>query len=443
MAEPSPAREGWTYLVLAVILAGAPIALFYREPIIYAHLIAEDFAGEYATAAAFAAAGLLFLVDAFRAPAHGRKAIGLMLGLVAIVIAGEEVSWGERGLRYLFGFGVPDSIRAVNLQGELNLHNLEGVGLSRAYRPVSYMLLGWLALSTLLFAARPAVAARLRHAGAPLVPLRLVPLCALPAFFFLLWPVAKSDEIGELLVGVAALSFAVDRAWSSGWVTNARLLTPSTALVVSLVAVGVLALGLAAFSPLGHMAWRLHTLAERDYPRYGMPELAEEIFAYIYAHRSELEAQDTRLRHAEVLAAAGKLSEARRMLAVAEEKLDRNGVSASGDILRRSGELYARLGERARADELLAAAVAADQRSLEMAAGADERAQLLLSLARTLVAQGFPVEAASAAATAHQTAVSARTRHEIARWLSELEIHRAAERTDPQRLASPPSPADS
>ena len=70
-----PAREGWVYLILAIVLAGVPIVLFYREPIAYAHLIAEDFAGEYATAIAFGAAGLFFLVDGFRAPARWRQAV--------------------------------------------------------------------------------------------------------------------------------------------------------------------------------------------------------------------------------------------------------------------------------------------------------------------------------------------------------------------------------
>lgn len=427
MAEPSPAREGCIYLIVAILLAGAPIVLFYREPIAYAHLIAEDFAGEYATAVAFAAAGLLFLADALRAPARGRKALGLVLGLAAIVIAGEEVSWGQRGLGYVLGITPPDWIRTVNQQGELNIHNLEGVGLSRMYRPGSYLLLGWLALSALLHAVRPALAERLSASGVPLVPLRLVPVCILPALFFLLRPVAKSDEIGELILAVAALSFALDRAGHPSWVASIRPLTRPTVLVVSLIAVGLLAVGLAAVSPLGHMAWRLHMLAARDYPSYGMYDSAEEIFDYIYRHPSELESQDTRLTHAEVLAAAGKLPEARRMLAVAEEELGRDAVVVSGDILRRIGTLYATLGEDTRAAELLAAAIAADQRSLEMASEAEERARLLLSLARTLVAQGLPVEAAKTAAAAHRTAVSARTRLEIERWLSELDNHRSPE----------------
>jgi hypothetical protein len=200
------------------------------------------------------------------------------------VIAGEEISWGQRGLAYLFGIGVPDWIRAVNQQGELTTHNLEGVGFAKVYRPGAYLMLGWLALSAWLYAVRPALALKLSASGIPLVPLRLVPLCALPALFFLLYPVAKSDEIGELLLGIAALSFALDRVWP-GWTAGHRPLTRPTALVVSLIAVGLPAFGLAAVSPLGHMAWRLHTLAARDYPQYGLFEASEEIFDYIYNQR--------------------------------------------------------------------------------------------------------------------------------------------------------------
>jgi hypothetical protein len=154
-----------------------------------------------------------------------------------------------------------------------------------------------------------------------------------------------------------------------------------------------------------------------------------------YNHPYELLAQDTRLTHAEVLAAAGKLPEARRMLAMAEESIERDGLAASGEVLRRVRAVYATLGQEsrasellaaARASELLAAAVAADQRALEVTTGGDERAQLLFSLARTLAAQGSPGEAATTATTAHRTAVSAIIRAEIERWLSELHDDRSA-----------------
>src|SRR5206468_4932184 len=36
---------------------------------------------------------------------------------------GEEISWGQR----IFGIATPEKLRAENVQGELNLHNLVGV----------------------------------------------------------------------------------------------------------------------------------------------------------------------------------------------------------------------------------------------------------------------------------------------------------------------------
>ena len=125
------------------------------------------------------------------------------------------------------------------------------------------------------------------------------------------------------------------------------------------------------------MAWRLHTLAERDYPQYGLFEASEEIFDYIYSHPDELVEPDTRLTHAEVLAAAGKLPEARQMLAMAEESIELDGLAPSGDVLRRVGAVYAILGEETRAAELLPASISAEQRALEVTTGEDERAHLL------------------------------------------------------------------
>lgn len=432
MPVQSLAKESVIYWGLAAVLAATPFILFHHAPIIYAHLIAEDFAGEYATAVAFTAAGLLFLYDGIRAPNRGRKTISLLMALVAILIAGEEVSWGQRQLRYLFGFSVPEPIREANLQGEMNLHNLELVGLStRIYQLGAYMLLLWLVLSTLIFTLRKEFAARLSTAGVPLVPLRLLPVCILPALFFLLRPVAKSAEVGELLVGVAALSFALDRAWSSGLSAKVWLPSRPVAVVTSLIAVGVLGLGLAAFSPLGRMAWRLETLAARDYASFGMYEQAKTIFDYIYAHPSQLVVSDTRLSHAEMLAEAGELAEARRLLALALSEHDGDMDAMSGDFLRRTGQLYARFGEGTQAEEAFAAALTADERSLETTEEADERARLLLSLARTLSAQGLLDEAASMTRRAQQMAVAASTRDDVRRWKAQLEEKLAAASPSP------------
>lgn len=45
----------------------------------------------------------------------------LLLGLLFFVAFGEEISWGQR----IFNIATPESVKAVNRQGEFNIHNLE------------------------------------------------------------------------------------------------------------------------------------------------------------------------------------------------------------------------------------------------------------------------------------------------------------------------------
>jgi hypothetical protein len=52
-----------------------------------------------------------------------RRAIWhILIGLFFFLCFGEEISWGQR----ILGIETPESIRAVNVQGELNLHNMMG-----------------------------------------------------------------------------------------------------------------------------------------------------------------------------------------------------------------------------------------------------------------------------------------------------------------------------
>src|SRR5687767_12565671 len=96
MASQASVRDSVIYLAVAAGIAGTPLLLFHNHPVAFAYLVAEDFHGEYATAAAFGAASLLFLADAWRAPARSRRAISAAIALAALLIAGEEVSWGHR-----------------------------------------------------------------------------------------------------------------------------------------------------------------------------------------------------------------------------------------------------------------------------------------------------------------------------------------------------------
>lgn len=74
----------------------------------------------------------------------------------------------------------------------------------------------------------------------------------------------------------------------------------------------------------------------------------------------------------------------------------------------------------------------ADERALKMAKGTDERARAMLSLSRTLSAQGLLAEAARMAMEAEGIAVLARTQDQIRTWRADLG----------EQLGSPsPSPA--
>lgn len=161
-------------------------------------LINEDGWVETAGAIALAVAGVAFLAagaglrrDAGDWPRAARASL-VGLGLLFVVGAGEEVSWGERFL----GYEPPEALTDNNAQGESTLHNLEGVDGRVDDLFTAFVALFAIALP--LAASRwPAVRAR---AG------RLVPI--LPA------GVAVLFLVNEITFRLAW--WAMPRAWYSG-----------------------------------------------------------------------------------------------------------------------------------------------------------------------------------------------------------------------------------
>jgi hypothetical protein len=162
------------------------------------------------------AAAALVAASRVRRAGERRRAVRgwlLLLALLCLVFAGEELSWGQR----LFGFETPECVRAVNEQDELNLHNLKGL-----HRVKYSLLVGAIAalmVATIVGRAVP----RLRH----WVGRRGIPLLAFgdlvwfaAALLFLrhvanwLDLVVRNDaqEIGEFFFALGLLAFAV-RAW--------------------------------------------------------------------------------------------------------------------------------------------------------------------------------------------------------------------------------------
>ena len=83
----------------------------------------EDGLLETLSAVLLMLASILSLVTAIRVkgmPARSR--MHLFLALLFFAMCGEEISWGQRYI----GFETPDSLKTVNVQSEVNLHNMFG-----------------------------------------------------------------------------------------------------------------------------------------------------------------------------------------------------------------------------------------------------------------------------------------------------------------------------
>ena len=113
---------------IGILFVGSYGALWLDESAIHL-LTREDGLFEYSTATTFLVASIVTLTlfaksisgnDLFFFPTR-RNIFYLLLGFLFLFGAGEELSWGQR----IVGFDTPESIRARNVQEELNIYNLE------------------------------------------------------------------------------------------------------------------------------------------------------------------------------------------------------------------------------------------------------------------------------------------------------------------------------
>ena len=115
-------NKGFSSLCLAAALAGtaALLALYFAGSPWFAQLNVEDGAIEWATV-------ILSLLAAtaaiYSASGHKASLIRVGVGLLFFLIAGEELSWGQR----IFMFQTPEPLAAINVQSEFTLHNIQGV----------------------------------------------------------------------------------------------------------------------------------------------------------------------------------------------------------------------------------------------------------------------------------------------------------------------------
>lgn len=198
-------------LVCGLVIAAAAGGVWLHEVDVdtMRRLCSEDGVVENLTAAAYALAGLAVLLAA-RRRTRGRL-LYLGHGLLFLFVAGEEISWGQR----LLGLQTPEAWQQINEQDETNLHNLwlfhghvRAVGLL-----VVFCLCLAIPLANRLSATLRELGRRMQFPVFPLwaapIPIVAVLLMAFPRLvlgkILLPW-----DEMGELMLGVGFLLFALE-----------------------------------------------------------------------------------------------------------------------------------------------------------------------------------------------------------------------------------------
>jgi len=219
------ARQDEVPTLVADLVAFIPIvgtvllALLYlvHRPAYYG-VLREDMPVEWLQFAGLLFTAALAALTARRAVGSGRVLVfGLVLLAVgAFVLAGEEISWGQR----VFAFGTPEQLAGVNMQAETNVHNVEvaGLPLQSVFKLVSFLLaLGGLILAWLTRPARPRLSGRFWRAVA--VPSYTMIGSALMVVFWVLVVIAPSSPLmrfqewaeASLYLALGAAVFAISR----------------------------------------------------------------------------------------------------------------------------------------------------------------------------------------------------------------------------------------
>ncbi len=90
---------------------------FFAEENMIIKLTDEADFFESLTAIGFLGASIVFFMSFLK---NRKQYVFLILAFILFFGFGEEISWGQR----IFGWGTPEAMKAVNVQGETNIHNL-------------------------------------------------------------------------------------------------------------------------------------------------------------------------------------------------------------------------------------------------------------------------------------------------------------------------------
>jgi len=396
----------------AVLFATSIHYIFHSAPVSFTRLISEDQWGEYATSVAWAFCALFSLMAAIRASGRRQKTFWILISLGAFFVGGEEISWGQR----IFGLQTPQFLSEWNTQNELTVHNLYLFDSNILQMSAVSLICGWLLLSALAAMGSTKFRNWLNRTGFPLLPVYLFPVFLLPVYFWWRAPVIRSDEIGELLLGFAMATFALNQCLhmkpgkSAGWKQSIAMTFLMTLLIVGI------AVTLPQFASASNWRWPLNHTAAHSYPSAKMFDQSFKVFEFTYTNPQYV-VPDTRIRHGRVLLDAGRMRIANEILNQAVAELEAAETKNSEHWLL-IGVAYALLGKESEASLALSTSMKTFRLELLDRPDAEEEAEILWWQARTALTRGDLDSALEAAESARSKAVSQKLQRELGRWIA-------------------------
>lgn len=189
-------------LMVFAVLAAA-VALYLVDPAAFRAIAQEDRFLEWATFWAFILAGFAFATHSWSEYRHGGGVPWAASALAAfcLVVALEEISWGQR----LIGYQPPTYFLEQNYQQEFNLHNLIATDLRMLAMQI--VLLGYGVLGSSL-ALHPTLRGWLQALRIPVPPPVLIPAFAALSAAYAWYPIDYTGEWVECGMGLAFLASA-------------------------------------------------------------------------------------------------------------------------------------------------------------------------------------------------------------------------------------------
>lgn len=372
------------------LIAGAIFAficyLMHYKPIAFIHFVSEDGWSEYATFVLYFFSSMLLLRTLIKDQTF-RKPGFFALALILLLIAMEEISWGQR----LFNFAIPDFFRTHNNQGELTLHNFVRAG--RYYPYIGNILI----LGTFVLPILTMLFKRIRNlcerCGIPIIsypnwPFFIVPIFILEYYHYFPLKLCRMQEMAELTIAISISVVVKDLVLKPD---QKKYCSNSILSTIKMIAIVVICTALLVIISRdeSRLTSYLNKFAKEVYPEHGMYRQSGIVFDYIDCN-PQFQERGFRYPHGLVLLKLGRKEEAKKTLNKALEEMEVPLLEKPNDPewYRDKGKILHVLGRNDEAKMFYHKALELDRKRL-MEGDCDKmEARYRWSLGKTLFAMG-------------------------------------------------------